>query len=137
MQPLSGSKQQNGAATCGAHDVLQNDRHVKLLTLARPLVHARHLDRARDVGGSSSAAAGLRRQFQVGGVTHVMLGFEFAGGWRDVKGSVAVTVLQFLLGGGGSFSSGGPGVSCPLWPHALALVHMHVQVHVQFGSETR
>ena len=38
-----------------------------------------------------------------------MLAFEFGGGWGDVKGSVAVTVLQFLLGGGGSFSAGGPG----------------------------
>ena len=38
-----------------------------------------------------------------------MLAFEFAGGWNDMAGSVAVTVLQFLLGGGGSFSAGGPG----------------------------
>ena len=42
-------------------------------------------------------------------MTHAMLAFEFAGGWNDMKGSVAVTVLQFLLGGGGSFSAGGPG----------------------------
>lgn len=28
-----------------------------------------------------------------------------------MKTSVATTVLQFLLGGGGSFSSGGPGES--------------------------
>ena len=44
---------------------------------------------------------------------HSMLAFEFAGGWSDFKGSIAVTVLQFLLGGGGSFSSGGPGVIFP------------------------
>ncbi len=43
-----------------------------------------------------------------------MLAFEFAGGWSDFKGSIAVTVLQFLLGGGGSFSSGGPGASLQL-----------------------
>eukprot|EP00873_Tetraselmis_striata_P007850 jgi/Tetstr1/428114/TSEL_018169.t1 len=49
------------------------------------------------------------RQFAAGPQTTVMLGFEFAGGWKDVKGSVAVTVLQYLLGGGASFSSGGPG----------------------------
>lgn len=42
-------------------------------------------------------------------LTHAMLAFEFSGGWNDMKGSVAVTVLQFLLGGGGSFSAGGPG----------------------------
>ena len=40
---------------------------------------------------------------------------EFAGGWNDMKGSVAVTVLQFLLGGGGSFSAGGPGANDPQW----------------------
>ena len=39
----------------------------------------------------------------------MMLAFELQGGWKDVKASVAATVLQFLLGGGGSFSSGGPG----------------------------
>ena len=38
-----------------------------------------------------------------------MLAFEYPGGWNDVKGSTAVTVLQFLMGGGGSFSAGGPG----------------------------
>ena len=50
-----------------------------------------------------------RRQLAAGPITNMMLMFEFAGGWRDVKGSVAVTVLQYLLGGGGSFSAGGPG----------------------------
>ena len=40
-----------------------------------------------------------------------MLAFEYPGGWNDVKGSTAVTVLQFLMGGGGSFSAGGPGGS--------------------------
>lgn len=50
-----------------------------------------------------------RRQFSASGMTHIMLGFEFAGGWKDIKGSVAVTALQFLMGGGGSFSAGGPG----------------------------
>jgi processing peptidase subunit alpha len=48
-------------------------------------------------------------------MTHAMLAFEFAGGWNDMKGSVAVTVLQFLLGGGGSFSAGGPGANDPQW----------------------
>jgi processing peptidase subunit alpha len=38
-----------------------------------------------------------------------MLAFEYPGGWNDVKGSTGVTVLQFLMGGGGSFSAGGPG----------------------------
>jgi processing peptidase subunit alpha len=42
-------------------------------------------------------------------ITSVVLGFEFKGGWRDVKASTAMTVLTMLLGGGGSFSAGGPG----------------------------
>ena len=39
----------------------------------------------------------------------MMVAFEAPGGWRNFKGSVVTTVLQFLLGGGGSFSTGGPG----------------------------
>merc|ERR1719396_67479 len=39
----------------------------------------------------------------------MILAFECPGGWQDVKGTVATVVLQHMLGGGGSFSSGGPG----------------------------
>lgn len=42
-------------------------------------------------------------------LTHVAVAFEVPGGWRNEKDSYAVTVLQSLLGGGGSFSAGGPG----------------------------
>jgi processing peptidase subunit alpha len=42
-------------------------------------------------------------------ITSIVLGFEFKGGWRDTKASTAMTVLTMLLGGGGSFSAGGPG----------------------------
>ncbi|KAG2497396.1 hypothetical protein HYH03_004551 [Edaphochlamys debaryana] len=54
----------------------------------------------------------------VGGYVHMpgsypqaslLLAFEYAGGWRDVHGAVVMTVLNYLLGGGNSFSSGGPG----------------------------
>jgi predicted Zn-dependent peptidase len=41
--------------------------------------------------------------------SHLILAFEYSGGWRDVQGSVIMTVLTYLLGGGASFSSGGPG----------------------------
>eukprot|EP00897_Mesotaenium_endlicherianum_P009431 jgi/Mesen1/8516/ME000480S07866 len=54
------------------------------------------------VGGEWRAAADSP-------VTHVAMGFEFSGGWRNEKDSVAAIVLQTLLGGGGSFSAGGPG----------------------------
>jgi processing peptidase subunit alpha len=40
---------------------------------------------------------------------NLLLAFEYQGGWRDVEGAVAMTVLTYLLGGGSSFSSGGPG----------------------------
>lgn len=59
--------------------------------------------------GADARCVVLSRQSQTGNLTHAMLAFEFPGGWNDLKGSVAVTVLQFLLGGGGSFSAGGPG----------------------------
>ena len=45
---------------------------------------------------------------------------QVPGGWHDMKTSIATTVLQFLLGGGGSFSSGGPG-ALHLPPLCLAL----------------
>ena len=38
---------------------------------------------------------------------NLMLAFENRGGWRDVRGAVIMTVLNQLLGGGSSFSSGG------------------------------
>lgn len=82
--------------------------HNELLQLAEPLL-------AAAPSGSSSPSAvsqyigGEWRQFAPTPLTHAVLVFEYAGGWRDVKGSVAMTVLQYLLGGGGSFSAGGPG----------------------------
>ncbi|KAJ0090524.1 hypothetical protein Patl1_13388 [Pistacia atlantica] len=44
--------------------------------------------------------------------THFALAFELPGGWHKEKEAMALTVLQvliMLLGGGGSFSAGGPG----------------------------
>lgn len=82
--------------------------HKQLLSLAKPM-----LDGYRGGAGqpqpSSQYAGGDFRQFVAGPLTHAMLGFEVKGGWRDVKGSVAMTALQYLMGGGGSFSAGGPG----------------------------
>lgn len=39
---------------------------------------------------------------------HMMLGWEVEGGWNGPM-LAAITVLQMFLGGGGSFSTGGPG----------------------------
>ena len=58
----------------------------------------------------------IHRQYSPSPLTHAVLAFEFAGGWKDVKGATAVTVLQYLLGGGGSFSAGGPGTVAMLAP---------------------
>ncbi|PIA64572.1 hypothetical protein AQUCO_00100209v1 [Aquilegia coerulea] len=41
--------------------------------------------------------------------THVALAFEVPGGWKTEKDAMTLTVLQMLMGGGGSFSAGGPG----------------------------
>ena len=65
----------------------------------------------------------LHRQYAVGPLTHLMLAFEFPGGWRDVKRSVVVTVMQFLMGGGGAFSTGGPGLQ-PLCHHSIMMLKM-------------
>ncbi|XP_059638273.1 mitochondrial-processing peptidase subunit alpha-like [Cornus florida] len=43
------------------------------------------------------------------GQTHFALAFEAPGGWLKEKEAVTLTVLQMLMGGGGSFSAGGPG----------------------------
>lgn len=41
--------------------------------------------------------------------THFALAFELPGGWKNEKDAITMTVLQMLMGGGGSFSAGGPG----------------------------
>ncbi|KAF8407118.1 hypothetical protein HHK36_006243 [Tetracentron sinense] len=43
------------------------------------------------------------------GKTHIALAFEVPGGWHKEKEAMTLTVLQMLMGGGGSFSAGGPG----------------------------
>ncbi|KAL2500979.1 putative mitochondrial-proCES [Forsythia ovata] len=43
------------------------------------------------------------------GMTHFALAFELPGGWAKEKDAIILTVLQMLMGGGGSFSAGGPG----------------------------
>lgn len=62
-----------------------------------------HLAKAEYVGGEfrhhGAAADGL---------AHVTVGFE-APNWHQEKDLFAICVLQLMMGGGGSFSSGGPG----------------------------
>jgi predicted Zn-dependent peptidase len=51
----------------------------------------------------------LRGEKQSAAQVTVALGFEMKGGWKDLKNTTALSVLVTMLGGGGSFSAGGPG----------------------------
>jgi processing peptidase subunit alpha len=82
--------------------------HAQLLSVAEPLLSAAPKVPAPKEP-ASQYVGGDWRQFAPSPLTHAVLAFQFEGGWRDVKGSVAATVLQYLLGGGSTFSSGGPG----------------------------
>jgi len=42
-------------------------------------------------------------------MNHMVMAFEFEGGYKNLKGSTVMQVLLSMLGGGGSFSAGGPG----------------------------
>ncbi|GLJ30406.1 hypothetical protein SUGI_0601650 [Cryptomeria japonica] len=82
--------------------------HQQLLSVAEPLLadlpHVPHFDIAKSeyVGGDFRCQADSQS-------THVALAFEVPGGWHNEKDAIALTVLQTLMGGGGSFSAGGPG----------------------------
>jgi processing peptidase subunit alpha len=82
--------------------------HRELVSLAEPLFSGLPSSGAGQQA-ASKYLGGDFRQFRAEPLTHSAIAFELPGGWRDLKGSVAVTVMQFLLGGGGAFSSGGPG----------------------------
>jgi len=43
------------------------------------------------------------------GLTHFALGFESQGSWHNERDLYPLSVLQTIMGGGGSFSAGGPG----------------------------
>ncbi|NP_001274924.1 mitochondrial-processing peptidase subunit alpha-like [Solanum tuberosum] len=82
--------------------------HEELLKVAEPLLSdLPKVPRAEEptpvyVGGD------YRRQAD-SGMTHFALAFEVPGGWLKEKDAMTLTVLQMLMGGGGSFSAGGPG----------------------------
>jgi len=84
--------------------------HAELSGLGSPLLAAALPAGApRPASPASAYVGGDFRQYSAAGLTHTMLAFEAPGGWRAVEAAVALTVAQFLLGGGGSFSAGGPG----------------------------
>lgn len=82
--------------------------HEQLLSFAEPLladlpqVPCQEVIKSQYIGGDFRCQADSQR-------THIALAFEVPGGWHSEKDAIALTVLQTLMGGGGSFSAGGPG----------------------------
>jgi len=82
--------------------------HDELVRIAEPMLATLPADEGA-AATPSVYVGGDYRQKTDAPITSIVLGFEFKGGWRDAKASTAMTVLTMLLGGGGSFSAGGPG----------------------------
>ncbi|KAI3443691.1 hypothetical protein Pfo_000356 [Paulownia fortunei] len=82
--------------------------HDKLLEYAEPLLS--DLPKVSRPSEPKPIYTGgdFRRQGD-SGITHFALAFELPGGWVKEKDAIILTVLQMLMGGGGSFSAGGPG----------------------------
>ncbi|KAL9443682.1 hypothetical protein AB3S75_016953 [Citrus x aurantiifolia] len=84
--------------------------HDQLVSVAEPLlsdlpsIHPREEPISVYTGGDYRCQADSGDQ-----LTHFVLAFELPGGWHKDKDAMTLTVLQMLLGGGGSFSAGGPG----------------------------
>uniref|UniRef100_A0ACD5U1I5 Uncharacterized protein n=1 Tax=Avena sativa TaxID=4498 RepID=A0ACD5U1I5_AVESA len=82
--------------------------HDEFVSIAEPLLSdlpaVKHIEEPKSVyvGGEYRCQADSPN-------THIALAFEVPGGWHQEKTAMIVTVLQMLMGGGGSFSVGGPG----------------------------
>ncbi|CAN6931273.1 unnamed protein product [Brassica oleracea] len=74
----------------------------------------------------SQYTGGDFRQHTGGEATHFALAFEVPG-WNNEKEAVIATVLQMLMGGGGSFSAGGPGKGMHSWLY-LRILNEYQQV---------
>ncbi|KAI6690102.1 hypothetical protein NL676_026930 [Syzygium grande] len=82
--------------------------HEELLSIAEPLLSDLP-NVARPAEPASKYVGGDFRQQADSGSTHIALAFELPGGWIKERDAVILTVIQMLMGGGGSFSAGGPG----------------------------
>ncbi|KAL1210952.1 putative mitochondrial-processing peptidase subunit alpha-1 [Cardamine amara subsp. amara] len=107
--------------------------HEELLKVAEPLlsdlpnVRLPAEPKSRYVGGDF-------RQHTGGEATHFALAFEVPG-WNNEKEAVTATVLQMLMGGGGSFSAGGPGKGMHSWLYRRVLnAYPEVQSCTAFTS---
>ncbi|KAK6273530.1 hypothetical protein POUND7_010613 [Theobroma cacao] len=83
--------------------------HEELLSVAEPLLSdLPNVPRPQEPK-SVYTGGDYRCQADSGDQTHFALAFELPGGWHKEKEAIILTVLQILMGGGGSFSAGGPG----------------------------
>ncbi|EXB74600.1 Mitochondrial-processing peptidase subunit alpha [Morus notabilis] len=82
--------------------------HEELISIAEPLLSDLPSVPCSEEPKSVYVGGDYRRHADIGS-THVALAFEVPGGWREEKQAILLTVLQLLMGGGGSFSAGGPG----------------------------
>lgn len=83
--------------------------HEELLSVAEPLLSDLPSVSRPEEPKSMYVGGDYRCQAESGGKTHFALAFEVPGGWHKEKEAMVLTVLQMLMGGGGSFSAGGPG----------------------------
>ncbi|XP_010528943.1 PREDICTED: probable mitochondrial-processing peptidase subunit alpha-1, mitochondrial [Tarenaya hassleriana] len=107
--------------------------HQELLRVAEPLLS--DLPKVACPGEPKSQyVGGDFRQHTGGEATHFALAFEVPG-WFNEKEAVTATVLQMLMGGGGSFSAGGPGKGMHSWLYLRVLnEYQQVQSCTAFSS---
>ncbi|GAA0164564.1 metalloprotease [Lithospermum erythrorhizon] len=82
--------------------------HDELLKVAEPLLSDLPSGTRPSEPEFAYVGGDYRRQGD-SGAAHFALAFECPGGWINDKDAITLTVLQMLMGGGGSFSAGGPG----------------------------
>ncbi|EAY77359.1 hypothetical protein OsI_05342 [Oryza sativa Indica Group] len=82
--------------------------HQYLLDVAEPLLSDWHKGSPVERPESKYIGGDFRHRAD-SEMTHVALAFEVPGGWLEERDATIMTVVQTLMGGGGSFSSGGPG----------------------------
>ncbi|KAL5223384.1 hypothetical protein ABZP36_028097 [Zizania latifolia] len=98
--------------------------HQYLLDVAEPLLSDWHKGSPVKRPESTYIGGDFRHRAD-SEMTHVALAFEVPGGWLTERDAAIMTVIQTLMGGGGSFSSGGPGkgMHSRLYLRVLAKYH--------------
>ncbi|PON81089.1 Coenzyme PQQ biosynthesis protein [Trema orientale] len=108
--------------------------HEELISLAQPLLSDLPSVPYPQEPKSVYVGGDYRRQADTFN-THVALAFDVPGGWRQEKQAILLTVLQLLMGGGGSFSAGGPGKGMHSRLYLRVLnEYQHIQSFSAFNS---